>query len=65
MGIILFAIVGGAIAYFGGVRFDMYEAFGPNGPYIGAAIGAAAAALIALALKPRREAVYRGPALDQ
>ena len=65
MGIILFAITGAAIAYFGGAYFGMYEAYGSSAPYIGAAIGAVAAALIGLALKPRREAVYRGPALDQ
>lgn len=64
MGIVLFAIVGAAIAYFGGVTLGMYEAYGVNAPYIGAAIGAAAAALIGLALKPRKSAVYRGPAVD-
>jgi len=64
MGLILFALAGAAIAYFGGLTFGVYEAYGPQAPYIGAAIGTAAAALIGVALKPRNETAYRGPALD-
>jgi hypothetical protein len=63
MGIIFFAIIGAAIAYFGGVAFGMYEGYGVAAPYIGAAIGAVAAGLIGLALKPRRGPAYHGPAL--
>lgn len=64
MGIILFAIIGAAIAYFGGVAFGMYEAYGATAPYIGALIGAVAAGLIGMALKPRRAPAYRGPELN-
>lgn len=64
MGIILFAIIGAGIAYFGGIAFGMYEAYGATAPYIGALIGAVAAGLIGVALKPRRGPTYRGPELN-
>ena len=64
MGIILFAIMGAGIAYFGGMAFGMYEAYGVAAPYIGALIGAVAAGLIALTLRPRRRTSYRGPELN-
>ena len=64
MGIILFAIIGAGIAYFGGIAFGLYDAYGATAPYIGALIGAAAAGLIGVALKPRRGPTYRGPELN-
>ena len=64
MGILIFAILGAVIAYFGGVSFGMYEGYGVSAPFIGAAIGAVAAALIGLALKPRKGPKYQGPQLD-
>jgi hypothetical protein len=64
MGIILFAILGAGIAYFGGMAFGLYEGYGVTAPYIGALIGAVAAGLIGLALRPRRRTTYRGPELN-
>jgi hypothetical protein len=64
MGIILFAIIGAGIAYFGGTAFDVYEGYGATAPYIGALIGAVAAGVIGLALRPRRGPAYRGPELN-
>lgn len=61
MGIILFAIIGAVIAYFGGVAFGMYDDYGLYAPYVGALIGAVATGLIGLALKPRRGTAYQGP----
>ena len=64
MGIIFFALAGAAIAYFGGITLGLYDGYGATAPYLGAVIGAAAAGLLGIALKPRRGPAYRGPALD-
>lgn len=64
MGIALFALAGAAIAYFGGITFGLYEGYAAGAPYLGALVGAAAAAAIGIALKPRRAPLYKGPALD-
>lgn len=64
MGILLFALLGAGIAYFGGMAFNVYEGYGAAAPYIGAVIGAVAAGLIGLALRPRRRTAYRGPELN-
>lgn len=64
MGIVLFALAGAAIAYFGGSTFGLYEGYGAIAPFVGAGLGAVAAGLIGMALKPRREVKYNGPAFD-
>ena len=63
MGILLFALVGAAIGYFGGNLMGLYEGYTASAPFIGAAVGAVAAGLMGLALKPR-QAVYHGPTFD-
>ena len=64
MGIFLFAFAGAAIAYFGGITFGLYDAYGASAPYFGAVIGAAVAGVLGLALRPRRGPAYRGPQFD-
>jgi len=63
MGILLFALVGAAIGYFGGNLMGLYDGYTASAPFIGAAVGAVAAALMGLALKPR-QAAYHGPTFD-
>jgi hypothetical protein len=63
MGIILFAVIGGALAFFGGQFMGLYDAYGTTAPYVGAVIGAPVATALGFALRPRHTPVYRGPAL--
>lgn len=63
MGIVFFAIAGAVIAYFGGSTFGLYDGYGSSAPFIAAALGAVAAGMIGVALKPR-QVKYNGPAFD-
>ncbi|QJR13184.1 hypothetical protein DSM104443_04279 [Usitatibacter rugosus] len=63
MGILLFAVVGAAIGYFGGSAVGLYDGYTASAPFIGAAVAAVAAALIGVALKPRKT-VYNRPTFD-
>jgi len=63
MGILLFAVVGAAIGYFGGTIMGLYDGYTASAPFIGAAVGAVACALMGMALKPRK-AVYNRPTFD-
>jgi len=64
MGILVFALIGAAIGFFGGNFMGLYEGYTASAPFIGAAVGATAAALIGVALKPRRGPAYQGPTFD-
>jgi hypothetical protein len=63
MGIILFAVIGAGLAFFGGQFMGLYDAYGTAAPYVGAVIGAAVATGLGFALRPRHTPAYRGPAL--